>query len=142
VGELENSKQVAGSIEGAETGEQIYDDVIHALTTASRRSKKYIRETRRGKERRREETRRDKKKIQRLYLFVPASAPKLVEAGASNDESGVELQPVRAKGGRLEVLPEAFDVTLEGAVRQIGHHVGDDLAQEKGQQKWEERREQ
>ena len=43
------------------------------------------------------------------------------------------LQPVCAEGGVFEKLPEALNVSLPPHVGQVGHHVGDDLAEGGGE---------
>ena len=60
-------------------------------------------------------------------VLVAAGAPELVQAGAADDEGGVDLEAVGAEGRVVEVLAELVQVALEIDVGQVGHHVADDL---------------
>jgi len=75
----------------------------------------------------REHLRDDLDQVVRVVVLVLAVLPELVEAGASDDERGVDLEAVGAEVGVFEELLEAFEVALDAHVRQVGHHVGDDF---------------
>ena len=60
-------------------------------------------------------------------VYAPSGLPQLVEPCASDHQGGVELETVWSKRGILKELDEAFDVALQSHVRQVGHHVGNDL---------------
>ncbi len=49
-------------------------------------------------------------------VFVSACAPELVEAGAADDEGGVDFQAVGAEVGVLEVFSELVEVALHAYV--------------------------
>ena len=64
--------------------------------------------------------------IGRVVLVAPG-APQLVQARAADDERRVDLEPVGAEGGVLEVLAELVQVALHADVGQVWHHVADHL---------------
>ena len=59
--------------------------------------------------------------------LVATRAPELVQAGAADDERGVDLQAVGAEGRVGEVFFELVQVALHADVGQVRHHVADDF---------------
>ena len=62
-----------------------------------------------------------------IIVLVFACSPEFVQASASDNQRGVDLQAVRSELRILKVFLEAFYVPLDAHVWQIRHHVCDDL---------------
>lgn len=60
-------------------------------------------------------------------ILVPARLPQFVEAGAANNKGRVDLESIRAEQGVLEILTEPEEIAFKADVREIGHHVRNDL---------------
>lgn len=66
----------------------------------------------------------NEQKTAQQFVYVTA----LIESRSTDDQRGVDLEPVRAKRRVLEILTEAIQIPFPTHVGEIRHHVADNLS--------------
>lgn len=60
-------------------------------------------------------------------ILVPSRSPELVKTRATNDQCGINFEPVAAERRVLEILLELFQIALYADIRKVWHHMSDNL---------------